>query len=404
MIIRTAVGLTILAVAAPAVAQESSAPGPQAPASAEPSPADRALLREIEAASAPVPSSANAPTAANGTGPASTGGSAAVSNIYNPAMSFNGLFLVNGSNRDGDRPRARLGLAVQELEIQLVANVDPYFAANVILTVPHGSGIELEEGYLTPSAEPLGLQARLGKIRAPFGRENAIHTHALPFIDKSLVGTAVFGEEGLSEVGGELSYLFPTPWYSLVTATVMSAENDAVFASPRPYDASGYAAWRNVLDVTDDATLDLGLAYALGNNAANELGQICGAHAVFKWRPARQARERELIIVAEGIYATRPNLPATSGTDQSVGGAYGYAQWRLTQWWYTAGRFDYLGYPNEARGIKRRGSVILVFAPSEFSALRAQASASRRPDVHRLVYEGFLQLDFTLGAHPAHAY
>lgn len=372
----------------------------------DPSAADQALLKEIEAASASAPNAATtlpAPDNATSTSTKSIG-STAPSNIYNPAMSLNGLFLANGNAPAGHPQQSHVSLAIQELELQFVANVDPYFAANLILALPNGDGIELEEGYLTPSAQPLGLQARVGKIKAPLGRENALHTHALPFIDKSLVSTAVFGDEGLAEVGAELSYLFPFPWYSVLYVAVMSAENPAVFASGRTYDASGYGSLRNVFDLTDDATLELGLSSAVGNNAATEHDEIYGAHAVFKWRPARQARERELVLVAEALLATRPNLSAPAGGERSVGGAYGYAQWRLGQQWYTAARFDYLGYPNETRGISRRGSAILVFAPSEFSSVRTQLSAGKQPGVQPLLYEAFLQLNFTLGAHPAHAY
>ena len=132
------------------------------------------------------------------------------SNTYNPALSVNGLFLAGASGLDNpSASEFTTGIHVQEIELQAMANVDPYFSATATLSLPGGKDIELEEGYLTPTFQPAGFQSRLGKIKAPFGRENTQHTHALPFLDSSLVRTALFGEEGLNEPAVELSYLFP---------------------------------------------------------------------------------------------------------------------------------------------------------------------------------------------------
>src|SRR5262245_15292097 len=99
----------------------------------------------------------------------------ALSNIYNPAMSVNGLFLGSAtSKRHPSGDEVTTGLAIQEMELQFIANVDPYFAANLVLAIPDGEGLEVEEGTLTPTEQPLGIQLRLGKLKAPFGRENAI--------------------------------------------------------------------------------------------------------------------------------------------------------------------------------------------------------------------------------------
>ena len=363
---------------------------------------DAALLQEIQASlKSPDTAAAGAPGAAR---PLTSLGP---SNVYNPAMSVNGLFLgAVTSNRHPAEGDVDTGLTAQEIELQVMANVDPYFAANIILSLPSGESLGIEEAFVTPSEQPLGIQARIGKIKLPFGRENPTHTHALPFVDKSLIGTAVFGEEGLGEVGAELSYLFPTPWYALLSAAVVNADNPIEFASPRQGSLGGVANLKNVFDLWDDATLEAGLSFATGDNANNRLANVGGAHLVFKWRPAREASTRELVIAAEAMYAQRPNgvVPPPGTRDTSIGGAYGYVQWRLAQRWYTAGRFDYLGYPNESQGINRRGSLILVFVPTEFSAIRLQADAVRPPHQTRLIYEGFVQLNFTLGAHPAHAY
>jgi hypothetical protein len=263
---------------------------------------------------------------------------------------------------------------------------------------------------VVPTATPFGFQARLGQLRVPFGRENAMHTHALPFIDRSLANQAVFGPEGLGEVGAELTYLLPLPWYSVLNASVYNGANDVAFGSPRDRDLLGFFASRNVFDLSDDATLEAGASFAGGRNLVREMDLVAGGHLVLKWRPARQAQTRELVMTLEGLWAKHPNPGSElvgavpEGRDDSVSGGYGYLQWKLAQRWFTAVRADYLGCPNEARGVTRRGSAILVFAPTEFSAVRLQGGARLPPHGARTVYEAFLQMNFTLGAHPAHSY
>ncbi|MBI5507778.1 MAG: hypothetical protein HY903_03380 [Deltaproteobacteria bacterium] len=395
----------------PAAAEDPSASSSAAAASPE---TDAALLREIQAATAPpvgaavLPDLSATPPPPLTTVPARPASGIGPSSTYNPAMSANGLFQgALTSNRRPSDGGLQTALAIQELELQLLTHIDPYFAANLILSLPEGEGIGAEEAYVTPSAQPFGLQARIGKLKLPFGRENALHTHALPFVDKSLVGAAVFGAEGLAEIGVELSWLLPLPWYAVLYGAVVNGDNPVELAAAEQYAMASFAALKHVFDLSDDATLEAGASFAGGKNANAEWAQVGGGHLVFKWRPARQAAEREAIVMVEALYATRPNdarVLGLYGRDQSIGGAYAYAQWRLAPRWYTAARYDYLGYPSAARGITRRASAILVFAPSEFSALRLEVRDTLPPFHAEPIYEGLLQLNFTLGAHPAHTY
>ncbi len=367
---------------------------------------DQKTLRELEGAAAP-----------RATAPASVGG-LTVSNAFNPAMSVNGLFLASGDTEDRDEAVVPLpeeeeghslarGLSIQEVEVQFLANVDPYFSANLILALPGGEGIEVEEGYLIPTAQPFGFAARVGKMKAPFGRENTLHTHALPFIDGSLVNDAIFGGEGLNEVGVEVSYLVPIlPWYSLVTGAVYEGANEGLFAGDDQQDLVGLGAVKNVFDLTDDATLEAGASYAGGNNLDGGLTQVGGGHLLFKWRPASASRTRAIALGGEVIYAHRASRTFAPGEPaaRNIGGAFGFAQVKVAQRWHVGARFDHLGFPADDAGIARRGSALVVFAPTEFSALRLQASALKEPEHDDVVYAGHLQLNFTIGAHPAHQY
>lgn len=358
--------------------------------------ADQQLLKELEAASAkPDPK----PDAKPG-GPAGF-----FSNAFNPAMSVNGLLLGSATSVDAPGPdQVHTNIAVQEVELQLLANVDPYLSANVILAMPGGSGIEVEEGIVSVTAQPLGLQLRGGKMKLPFGRENTLHTHALPFVDKSLIGTAVFGEEGLNEVGGEVSYLVPVPWYLLLNLAVVAGDNAVLFASPDGRDLVGFAGMKHVFDLTDDATLELGASYAIGDNAARNVSQAIGAHAVFKWKPAAASTTSSAVVVVEGLYSRNPTPDTPRGAQTDQAGLYAYAQWQLSQRWYLGARGDFLRPAAVDPKMDFRQSAIVVFVPTEFSAIRLQGNVTEPGAGGPPIVEGFLQLNFTLGAHPAHAY
>ena len=70
--------------------------------------------------------------------------------------------------------------------------------------------------------------------------------------------------------------------------------------------------------------------------------------------------------------------------------------------WWLGGRFDAVGIPTDADRTWA-GTLIGVFAPTEFSALRLQAQRQALPDGHT-ADSLTAQLNFTIGNHPAHAY
>lgn len=405
-----------VAAASPAAFAQGAPDGGAAEAGASdagvpPSAEDQKLLKEIEAATAAqakgtgaAPNAAAPPEAT--APPAAEKGKASsfFSNIYNPAMSVNGLFLGSfSSEKHPPASEAQSGLAIQEIELQVLANVDPYLSANVVFSMPGGTGIGVEEGYLALTPQPFGIGLRAGQLKVPFGRENMTHTHAFPFIDKSLIGTAVFGEEGLGEVGVEGTYLMPVSWYMLLTASVLNGDNPVAFNSPNGRDLAYFGALKNVFDLTDDATAEFQGSYVMGKNAAEQLSQVAGAHLVYKWKPASASTTKSAVVTIEGMYSHVPTA-ALSGSAADTWGFYGYAQWQLAQRWFVSGRYEYLRPASPDPQIGMRESAILVFVPTEFSAFRLQFNLHQPGGSASQVFEALLQANFTLGAHPAHSY
>lgn len=387
----------VLLIASRALAQD-----PPGALDAGPSAEDLKLLEEIGAAGAP----AAAPVAEPAPAPLARG-SSPFSNVFNPAMSANGLVLGSLGAPPPGESGARGTLALQELELQFLSNVDPYFSANIILTLPSGGSLDVEEAYLAAIPQLAGFGIRAGKIKAPFGRENATHTHALPFVDKSLVGDRVFGEEGLDQVSLEATRLLPLPWYSLLSLTAMDGRGQTYLGAPAEDSVAGFAGLRNVFDLTDDSTLEAGVSYAVGRGTDERAAQALGAHLIYKWRPGHDATNSSAQVVLEGLASREPfrlDKVTLLYLPRDPIGFYGYLQWQLTRGWYLGGRFEYLTDRAVPTSQTMRQSAILVFAPTEFSAFRLQASATEPPGSSTPIFEGFLQANFTIGAHPAHAY
>lgn len=321
-----------------------------------------------------------------------------LSRAFNPAISANGLFLGSYTSREEEGAEPGTGLHFQEMEVQLASFVDSYLKADLILALPGGEGIEVEEGYVLTQGLPYNLILKAGKFYAELGRHNTLHTHAFPFIDPPLVLEHLLGDEGLNETGLGLSALLPAPWYAELSGQVLNGDN-ALFASPRGRDLLCVGHLKNFWDLGDAATLELGGSWAGGDNQDQELSSLAGADLTLKWRPPRRSLYRGLVWQSEYLYARR-GRPVGA---EKQGGCYTLLQYQFARRWWAQVRWDLFGLPRLA-GAERehRLSGLLALVPSEFSALRLQYS--------RLDREGgaenqvLAQFNFTIGSHPAHRY
>ena len=141
---------------------------------------------------------------------------------------------------------------------------------------------------------------------------------------------------------------------------------------------------------------------------------VVGADLTFRNVPARNSNRRGWILQGEYI-----QKGATTGGSyqKQQNGWYGSFQYRLSQLWWTGVRIeqardsftDFLvdGAGDPVAGKITRGSVNVAWAPSEFSFVRleyshavAKAAGGLEPDDDRIL----LEMSYTIGFHPAHAY
>jgi hypothetical protein len=335
----------------------------------------------------------------------------------NPSMSFNGLFLGGAEWDDGELAAPHLGgeageqalpgagetfgtgLNVQEMELQIRSDVDPYFKANAVLAIPGTEGLELEEAYVQLVSIPR-LLVTIGKLKEPFGRENPTHTHGLLTVDKSLVGQRVFGGEGLNDVAVNAAWLVPTPWFSELTVGVDRGSHEILLGSGRPEGLGAMAHWKNVVDVSSGTTVELGASGLTGRNAYDGQSVVAGADVTLKSHGRGRRQFNKLVWQSEYLWMRVDGAPA----DGTLGGIYSTLEYAVARRFWVGGRYDLVGIPVPPEGGQTHAATLLgVFVPTEFSAVRVQGQRQFLPDGHT-IDSVVAQLNFTIGVHPAHSY
>jgi hypothetical protein len=326
------------------------------------------------------------------------GGSAA--KALNPDISVIGDFIgIAGHNPVQPSP----SLQMHESEVGLQAILDPYARGDFFLSFGE-DGVELEEGYITFTALPAGFVAKAGKMRSAFGKVNALHNHALPWVDRPLVTTnLVGGEEGIGDAGISIQRILPAPKGIFLEATgqLFRGDSSDVFIASSRSDLSQVAHLRGYRDITESTNLDLGVSYARGHNdlGSNFLTQLYGIDATMRWKPLRRSIYHSFALRSEITWSRRQQLPQ----EQRAFGFYASADYQLGRRWFLGGRYDRSDQSRSDDVTDTGGSLALTYTPSEFSQVRGQYRFTRyasQQDTHELL----MQLQFSLGAHGAHPF
>ena len=339
----------------------------------------------------------------------------------------------------GDHDPQQRGFSLRNAEIAVDGAVDPYLKGfgNIVLKLDdqNETEIELEESYLLTTSLPGDLQVKAGQFFAAFGRQNAQHPHAWAFADEPLVLNRMFGGEGLRNVGTQLSWLTPLPFYTEMTLGVFNGEGGTAFSfrdpaidathgrTPVDRDLRGPGDLLYVpriassFDLTDAQTLVLGVSGAVGPNDSGSDTQtrIYGTDAYWKWKSPKahggfpfvswqtEALHRDYEAGAD---------PTNTLTTETLTdwGLYSQVLWGFHEGWVVGLRGDYVTGndgqydPNDIyRGTRERVSPNLTWYPSEFSKIRLQYNfdhGDRFGDEQSV----WCQVEFLLGSHAAHKF
>jgi len=370
--------------------------------------APAAPVPPLPAEPAPVAGQTQAPEVAVPAGAAGAGGPAgalpvygnanAMSKIFNPDIAVIGNF-VGAAGRNTIDPLPALQL--EEAELSLQAVVDPYARADFFLAASP-DGLEVEEGFLTFPTLPGGLLAKVGKLKAQFGKANTLHSHVMPWVDQPIViRNLLGGDEGLNDSGISVSRLILNPVLFLEATGEIYQGQDDLFSSHSRGDLAYVARLRGYRDVTEGTNIDLGTSFAYGHNDAGDdtTTRVVGIDATVRYRPLRRAIYRRFVGRTELLWSRRGETTGDVGSF----GMYGSAEYQFARRWFAGGRYDWSERAYDSSLVDKGPSLLLTYWPSEFSQIRGQ--------YRRTLYaegvnsnELLFQFLFSIGAHGAHAF
>jgi hypothetical protein len=290
---------------------------------------------------------------------------------------------------------------MSEVEVAFQAIIDPYAKADFYLSASP-EGLSVEEGYLTFTSLPGGLLAKVGKMRAQFGKVNTMHTHALSFADRPLVTQNLLGgEDGINDAGVSVSKLIPNEFMFLqATGEIYHPDSD-VFKSSERSKLAYVGHLRGYRDLTEATNLDLGVSFASGPSAwwPDFNKKLIGIDATFHYRPLRRAIYHRVIGRTELVWS-RHDMP--SAPQQKAFGLYGSLDYQFARRWYVGGRLDRSGRI-QSDLIDSGASAYLTYWPSEFSQIRGQYRRTAYGE-GVVANELLFQFNFAIGAHGAHVF
>ncbi|MFN2400101.1 MAG: hypothetical protein ABR543_15885 [Gemmatimonadaceae bacterium] len=343
--------------------------------------------------------------------------------------------LIADVSPDGSTQEDGTRLGVREIEVAFQANVDPYFRADVFLGVSDAEGIAVEQAFITTTALPWELEARLGRFLMPVGKQLTTHRHDLHTIEFPHVIQQFFGPEGLKGTGVYASRVFaPFGFYQELILTAVErfdAESKEELTTSEPInknlDGLGYSArLRNYWDLSEAANLEISASGITGKrpqplvtpgqdpetgdsfNAVAARQSVVGIDATFRWRPLQQGLYKSFILQAEVMRQLNQNpagdVSNYAGPVEDITGAYVFARYQISRRLFLGTRFDHVDVASSGQDSFRAISGYLQFFPSEFSKLLAGYErvmpGGDFKDLNRLI----LQATVAIGPHKPHPF
>jgi hypothetical protein len=335
-------------------------------------------------------------------------------------------------------------------ELSLYSVVDPYFDLFAVIDLaPDGAGVE--EAYFSTRKLPYGFKVKAGKFLASFGRVNEQHEHYWDFANRPLVAAALFGEDGINEIGAQVTWVPPTSFYLTFGAEVLNGVNEQSFGTSGFSDPGGtvtvdpvqgpnlYIGFvRSSFDI-EEASILFGISNAVGTTrtdqgfsstggtgqAVNANTDIIGGDLTVRYSLDAirylSFQSEYMYRVMNGTEYTRDASITISSPslDKHNSGFYAQVAAKIDQLWRMGIRYDLLmqndvslgGADQHMPSDLPRYSAMIEYSPTEFSRLRlqfdrdmsryVQASGgwSRQPYTQVI-----LQANLTIGAHGAHAF
>jgi hypothetical protein len=334
---------------------------------------------------------------------------------------------------------------LDESELTVASNVDPYFFGNVTAAIQGDNRIDIEEAYFKTIALNNGFTIKGGRFFSATGYLNEIHSHNWDFVDQPLVYQVFLGGQ-LAQDGAQIRWLAPTDYFIEFGAEAGSGRSfpgtqrnanslasDALFAHLGG-DVGDSTSWRlgaSWLDVrsTDRTYADVDQIGTAVTNAFTGTSRTWIADGTLKWAPHGDPTYHQFKLQGEYLHRTETGQLAFDVTGRNLAGDYNSSQsgWYLqavyefVQRWRAGLRYDSMqsgtpriglvqvgrlplaAFPSLASASPERTTIMVDWSLSEFSRLRAQYAwdDARATERDRQL---LLQYIFAMGAHGAHKF
>ena len=344
----------------------------------------------------------------------------------------------------GEGPGSR-SFNLDESELTVASNVDPYFFGNVTAAIAGDNRIHIEEAYFKTIALNHGFTIKAGRFFSATGYLNEIHSHNWDFADQPLVYQVFLGGQ-LAQDGAQIRWLAPTDYFIELGAEAGSGRSfpgtqrnsnslgsDALFAHLGG-DVGDSTSWRlgvSWLDVrsTDRTYDDVDQFGTAVTNAFTGTSRTWIADGTLKWAPHGDPTYHQFKLQGEYMHRTESGQLAFDVTGRNLAGDYNSSQsgWYLqavyefVQRWRAGLRYDsmqsgtpsiglvqpgllpFAAFPLLASASPQRTTIMVDWSLSEFSRLRAQYAwdDARATERDRQL---LLQYIFAMGAHGAHKF
>ena len=342
-------------------------------------------------------------------------------------------FILPGGDEHGHAHGAlgEDGFSLGESELVISGNIDPNFYGSATFAVTSDHEFEVEEAFVQTTSLGHGMTVKVGRFLSGIGYLNEQHLHSWDFVDQPLVYQALLDGQ-LRQDGAQLRWIAPTDQFIELGAEVANRRNNGsgpVLFATVGGDIGVSHSWRagvsHVRSTAEDhefhTELDGGEE---AHNAFSGDSHISGVNFVWKWAPDGNAAATSFKLQGEYFHRTEDGAIAFDEEGAATEGDYRSRQ----NGWYLQGVYQFMprwrvglrhdrlrtssidfGDNNENLSSLRsdyspsRNTVMLDYAPSEFSRLRVQVardnSRQGEPDNQFSV-----QYIMSLGAHGAHKF
>ncbi|NNE42662.1 MAG: hypothetical protein HKN12_00510 [Gemmatimonadetes bacterium] len=299
-------------------------------------------------------------------------------------------------------------LELEGVEFAFLGPLNPYASAEVFIGVHEGDTFEIEEAKLLLERYlPAGLGLTVGRTLLDFGQLNPLHPHAYPFLDRPLMHSELFGEDGAVDTAVRLDWIAPTDGVTL--RATAGAVRGGVLSGGHGHDhedeESPEIGFTGRVDLFAEPSG--GTSFLIGGSVLHgETDPESGASGTFFGVDGKATFDlgpsRSLVLNAEAVFASLDATDEAGAADPS--GVFASVDLRLNPRWNIGG-FGESTTEREDDSVRtsRFGGFLGLALMEESTAFRV-VGRTTDPDGGARETEVIVQALFGLGPHQPHRY